>query len=580
MLLVLDNFEHLLAAAAEVAELLSACPNLVMLATSRTPLRVRGEHEYPVQPLPVPDLNEPHLSGAVQLLVERVKAVSPGFELTPAIGTDVAAICRRLDGLPLAIELAAARLKVLSPVALLARFDRVLPVLTCGARDLPARQRTVRDTIGWSYDLIEAADRAVFRRLAVFAGGMSVEAIETIAGDLSLGETGVVDSLARLVDQSLVTTTRTVDDGDVRYRLLEPIREYARERLDDAGESDQVRARHAQVFLSFATTAEPELRGPRALAWLRRLETEQDNLRAALDWFLERGEIENAVRLAWALWIFWWARGYQAEGDQWVERMLVRRESLSVAGRGRALLLHGLLRFRLGGHEQPLRVLAEALPLLVEAEDRWSEALAIGVLGLAHVRGGGFERGERLVEESVALFRSVGDEWGVAQMQTYLGVIPFYRGNYEGARARFEAGLELAREVGNPQLLVIALYDVAIASHALGDVVRARLLYGEALRIAVEMKDAPYEGYILEGFAGIAGADGDGKRAARLYGASRALLESIGVPIYSRATDRVFLDRCLARARAGVDEEDWLAAWAEGAAMPPPVAIAYALEKV
>jgi predicted ATPase len=580
LLLVLDNVEHVLGCAGDIAALLASAPTLTVLATSRSPLKIRGEHEHPVLPLAAPHLNrtptpadlEPF--GAVELFVARARAAAPGFAITPANAPTVAEICRRLDGLPLALELAAPWVKLLAPAELLRRLDHALPLLTAGARDLPERQRTMRAAIGWSYDLLASDDRGLFRRLGVLAGGWDLAAAEAIADETVTKPGGVLAALARLLDHGLVAIGRS-GEGGVRYRLLVPVREYARELLEEAGEESAARNRHAGYWLALAETAAPALQGAEQTAWLLRLEREHANLRAALAWLLERGDVAASARLAWALWPFWWSRGHHDEGRRWSERILEQRAALPVAAQAQSLFVLGVMRYRLGSHEHPARLFTESRELFLRGGERGRAALAQGALALCLVRGGEVDAGEELLTESVATLREEGESWNAAQMQIYLGVIPFNRGRYGQALERFEAGLAMAQTLQSPYLTCVAAYDVALAEQALGNVARAASLYLQGLALSVEMGDALYEAYCLEG---LAGATGDFRRAARLYGASRARLAAIGVSPEARATDQVFLRRFLERARDGLGDPAWQVAWEEGAALPPDHAVAYALE--
>jgi len=331
MLLVLDNFEHVATAAVLVVDLLTACPRLTVLVTSRAPLHVRGEQTFAVSPLALPDATHPPPAdaltqySAIELFLQRARAHAPDFELTVANAPAVAAICRHLDGLPLAIELAASRIALLPPQALLARLERRLSLLIAGAHDLPRRQRTLRAAIAWSYDLLAADERALFARLGIFVGGCTLEAAEAVcraacgaAGDRRDTE---LDGLASLMDKSLLRMA-AAGQGEPRFGMLETIREYALERLAARGDEEESRRRHAGYYLALAEAAEPELTGPTQGMWLERLEHEGDNLRAALRWTRESGEIETGLRLAGALWRFWYTRGYQREGRGWLEGLL------------------------------------------------------------------------------------------------------------------------------------------------------------------------------------------------------------------------------------------------------------------
>ncbi len=349
MLLVLDNFEQVLGAASDVAGLVISCPSLTVLVTSRAPLRVRGEREYAVGSLTLPELSripaptDAARSDAVRLFVERARDVLPAFELTRANAAAVAAICRRLEGLPLALELAAARVRTLSPTELLARLDHSLPLLAGGARDMPERQRTMRGAIEWSYQLLEEPQRMLLNRLSAFRGGWELEAAEAVGAGEGIPEQEVLDLLTGLVEQSLVVV-ETREDGRTRYRLLVPVREYAEERLIQSGEAEETRRRHAEYFLALAEEAEAELAGPKQVNWLERLETENDNLRAVLGWTLDGAadgsleQTERALQMAGALWRFWEARGYLAEGHKWLESALAASEGRDLSARAKALI--------------------------------------------------------------------------------------------------------------------------------------------------------------------------------------------------------------------------------------------------
>jgi predicted ATPase/transcriptional regulator with XRE-family HTH domain len=338
LLLVLDNFEHVLAAAMGVDTLLRACPRLCILVTSRAALQLRGEHEYPVPPLALPDsrraLTTEELSqyGAVALFIERATAIKPDFVVTDTNAPAVVEICARLDGLPLAIELAATRIRLLNPQAMLARLERRLPMLTGGARDLPARQRTLRSTIGWSYDLLDEGERTLFRRLAIFVGGCTLEAAETVCdadGDLGID---MLDGVASLVSKSLLREFGQEDEP--RFGMLETIRDYGQELLEAGRELDDLRRRHVEYYLTFAERLHPRFEGHFNAAWSALLEREHDNLRAALTWSQQvAADLEAGPRLAGALWQFWWHHGHLREGREWLERMLSERAGPAVRAR-------------------------------------------------------------------------------------------------------------------------------------------------------------------------------------------------------------------------------------------------------
>jgi predicted ATPase/class 3 adenylate cyclase len=432
LLLLLDNFEQVMSAAMQVADLLSACPSLKVLVTSRERLHVRAEHEFAVPPLALLDPNRlPELatlaqSEAVALFLERAQATKSDFQLNPTNARAIAEICARLDGLPLAIELAAARIKLLSPQALLARLDQRLTVLTSGARDVPARHQTLRHTIAWSYDLLSAQEQRLFRRLAVFVGGCTPEAVESVSTAVDDTNADLLDSMASLLDKSLLQ--RVEQDGDEpRFAMLETIREYGLEMLASAGEEQATRMAHAAYYLALAERAEPELSGPQQLIWFERLEREHDNLRAALSWLLEQGaheqSKEHALRLGGALSRFWEIRGYVSEGWRWLERVLEISRGERSAVRAKALIGAGAL---------------------ASLQDDFGQA-------------------EALCEEGMALCRELGDRRGSATALSSLGYAALMRSNYAAAHAQLEEALTLFREVGDTANSVYALHRLASA---------------------------------------------------------------------------------------------------------------------
>ena len=378
MLLVLDNFEHLLEAAAEIVHLVEACPGLVVLTTSRAPLRVRGEHEYPVPPLALPSSTQHPTEEELlktpsgRLFVDRARAASPSFALTSEDAAAVAAICWRLAGLPLALELAATKVRVLEPAALLSRLDQALT--TAWARDLPERQRTMRATLDWSYELLSELERRLLRRLSVFAGGFTLEAAEAVGAieDYSEVPEEVLGLLGVLVEQSLVVMQPPKAGVEARYEMLEPVRQYALEKLEQSGEAGDAHRKHAEYFLGLAERAQPELMGERQVEWLERLEQENSNLRAAMNWALATSDAETAARMGWALWEFWWVHGYQREGLQWMKTVLERELSPSV--RARALVAAGTLAFGNGDYEQCEKYAEEGLKLSPQVGDKLQAA--------------------------------------------------------------------------------------------------------------------------------------------------------------------------------------------------------------
>jgi predicted ATPase len=431
MLLVLDNFEHVLEAAPEVAGLMESCPGLTLLSTSRAPLRVRGEQEYPVPPLalprssPLPGAEEVLGSPSGRLFAERARAALPVFRVTGENAGAVAAICHRLAGLPLALELAAAGSRYLSPRALLSRLDRAL---SAGwARDLPERQRTMRATLDWSHGLLSAPERVLFRRLSAFVSGFALEAAEKVSASEGAADADeVLGLLGRLVEQSLVTVS--VCDG-VRYGMLEPVRQYAWEKLKESGEAEEVKRRHALHYLALAERAEPLIKGRDQVEWLDRLEAENGNLLAAIRWSLEAGETQTAARFGWALRMYWVMRARQSEGRLLMEGA-VGRDGGDLPARTRAKALYALAVcvYGSGDDERLMAVADEGAALFRRAGDRHGEAHALGMKGFALLKVGNLDRATGILGEALAILREHEDAWGSAQVLNHLAVVPLRRG--------------------------------------------------------------------------------------------------------------------------------------------------------
>jgi predicted ATPase/DNA-binding XRE family transcriptional regulator len=581
-LLVVDNFEHLLEAAPEVAKLIEVCRHLAVLVTSRAPLRVRGEQEYPVPPLALPastlspDPEEILGSPSGRLFVERARAASPSFSLEEENALAVAAICWRLAGLPLALELAAAKVRFLDPTALLSRLDRALS--TGAARDLPPRQSTMRATLDWSYDLLEESQQELFRQLSVFAGGFTLEAAEAISTTGAIDLEEVVDLLGRLAEQSLVTV-RQGHDTQARYGMLEPVRQYAQELLEENGEAAETRRRHAAYYLSLAERAGPGLKGPDQVAWLERLETELDNLRAALSWSTDHGEVEPVARMGFASWLFWWLHGHLDEGRRWMEKALASEPNMPDSARARLLLVAGTLAQGRSDWEPARVFLEESLAVFRQLDDEEGVAYALAAMGLVDLGLKRYERGLALVEESIDCFLEVGQRWAASPMLSFAAAASLSRGDISRARQLAEKGLSLAREVGARDALYLTLQALATVARAEGDNERAASLFGEGLTLSAEVEDHSSLAYYLQGLAAIAASENRSARAARLWGAAEAILETTEIIAYAHAPDHSLYQRQVAAARARLDEASWEAAWAEGRAMTPQQAVAYALKE-
>jgi predicted ATPase/class 3 adenylate cyclase/DNA-binding CsgD family transcriptional regulator len=664
LLLLLDNFEQVLAAAPLVGELLAAAPLLKVLITSRAALHLYGEQEFLVPPLELPEPRRLSLVArdtlgqypAVALFVQRAQAVKADFALTSENAGAVAEICVRLDGLPLAIELAAARVKLLPPQAMLAHLSDQLALLTGGAHDLPTRQQTLRNTIDWSYNLLDAHEQTLFRRLGVFVGGCSLEGAEAVcktAGDLS---PGVLDGVAALLDQSLLRQ-EVGAGGEPCFTMLETIREYAMERLVASGEANIIRREYATYYLALAETAELHLEGAEQTMWLERLEAEYANLRAVLVWALEGGEREVGLRLAGVLWRFWWGRGYYTEGRQWLDAALLRSAEAPAALRAKLLAGTGWLAFLQGDNTRASVSNEECLALGRELGDAWLITFALRTLGWLAIMRGQPGQATALLEESLALARDIGDlfligdslaglacvashkcdyaratvllEEGLAQSRKLrfkvgiawglldLGHLAYHQGNYARATALFAESLILRRELGNQPAIAESLHglgevalaqgdvasawtyheerlrieqelgnkpgiaasltSLALVAHAQGNDVQALTLLEESLALAQKLEDESGIVAVLEGFAVLAVAHRLPVRAAQLCGAAETLHNTIGITY--TAIYHAEYDRAVALARAELGESLFTAAWAEGQAMTPEQAIAYALDQ-
>lgn len=470
VLLVLDNFEQVVGAAGQVADLLASCPQLKVLVTSREALHVRAEHEFAVPPLTLPDpahlprlVTLAHIS-SVALFVQRVQAVKPEFRLTAANAREVAEICVRLDGLPLAIELAAARMKLLSPQALLARMGQLLTLLAGGARDMPTRQQTLRNTISWSYRLLNVQEQRLFRWLSVFVGGCTLQAAETVCAGVGVE----MNDITSLIDKSLLRSIEQLGEngGEPRLLMLETIREYGQELLASGGEAADVRQAHAEYFLQLAEEAVPELDGPLLTSWLGYLEQEHDNLRAALHWFLEAGQASVALRLCSALERFWVVRGYRTEGRRFLEQALAGSAGVAPSVRAKALLAAARLSFMQSDYDRGKALAQESLALFRELGDKRGIALALNRLGIAAWRRADFPTAQVLMEEDLALYRELRSPDRIAWSLFALGLLNIKQGEYTRASASFEEGLALFRKLDNKRGIAASLTQMAAALFA------------------------------------------------------------------------------------------------------------------
>jgi predicted ATPase len=568
-LLLLDNFEQVAPAAPLVAELLAAAPGLKAIVTSREMLHLYGEHEYSVPPLRMPDLKRlPPIERltqyeAVRLFIERAQAVRADFAVTTENAPAVAEICARLDGLPLAIELAAARSKLFSPRALLARLGRRLALLTGGPRDLPARQQTLRDTIAWSYDLLDATERALFARLGVFVGGCSLPAAEAVLGDdsksdkdfsLFIPSDAVLSSLSSLIDKSLLKQVEGAE-GEPRFVMLETIREFALEYLAEGGdgEAERIRRKHLEYFLRLAEQAEQELIGPRQAAWWRRIVDEMDNLRGALGWSLEQN-LPAGLRLASVLMIYWNTPMPVREGIDWLSQLLGHSAALNpTSSRAQALTVLSYLNTQVGAEARSFA--EEGLALYRELGDQQGIASALFVLGGSYIAQGDYEAGYPLMLESLALYRTLGNTFRIAfvlsalgsmvgnqdyaQARAYLeeslvlyrelghvggmsyllselGSLELRHGNYAAARANMTEAIEIQRGLGLPALAEV-IYKLGELALRQGDYELARSSFEESVSLFRESGETLYGASSLLNLGYVALRQGDHERAYALF---------------------------------------------------------------
>ncbi len=624
MLLVVDNCEHLVEAVVGLADaLLDSCPGLRVLATSRETLNAAGEVTWVVPSLTVPDSRqeeaytpqELEAYESVRLFEERARRRDPSFELSLRNGQAVAQVCRRLEGIPLAIELAAGRMEVLSAEQLASRLEDFLKLLT-GGRTADPRHRTLRATLEWSHELLSEAERALFRRLSVFVGGWTLEAAEEVCSGDGVEQDDVLELLSELVDKSLVV----VEAGEQRvprFRMLEPVRQYGQERLQESGTAERIRARHAQCYLALAQEAEPELEGADQTRWMDRLEAEHDNLRAALSWALEGGEAELGLRLAGALRLFWVMRSHYSEGRRWYEEGLKRGDSAPQPVRAKAFFGAGFFTaalgdfelaierledslalyrqvgdkrgtanclrslghtfFELGDSERAEALLEEGLPLIRESGSIRDTTTALSYLAYMAACRGDLERARALGEESLAIARKGGDTSAAAFASQYLAVTAMLGGDYERAQALFEATLETTRVTGNRKGQAQTLNNLGLVALCQGDNARAAKHSSESLRLSEESLDHQVVTWSLDALAAVWGQQGDVGRAARLWGAAEVLREASGFS--QPPDDKKVLEPFLEAARSRLDEAAFQAAWEEGRAMTEEQAVRYALSE-
>ncbi len=621
LLLILDGFEHLMELASLPSQLLLACPRLKILNTSRAPLHLRGEQELDVKPLPVPDSNDLidlerlERCPSVALFVQRAGRVKPGFDVTLETAPVLAEICRRLDGLPLAIELAAARIKLLPPQALLLRLERRLSVLTGGPRDTQPRQQTMRATIAWSYDLLADDAQALFRRLAVFNAPFGVEAAAIAYGATDHASVDVHDRLALLVDSSLLTVHQT-ETGDPYYSMLETVREYGVEQLDARGEGEAVYENLADYCVTLGEIAESELHGAHQAQWMARLEREHGTLLLVLRWARESRRTLTGMRIAGALWRFWYSHGHLSEGRRQLEALLAavgdadtlppavtakalrgaavlaavqgdyaRAETLSERGlhlyrrladvRGEAamLVILGSVSHYTGDYSAARTRYQDSLTLFRTANDEPSISVALNNLANIAKEQGDITESITLYEESLTIKRRLGDSRGVAITLNNLGTLALAQSAYDRAAALGEEALTLLRVLGDKDVTA-AIDTVARAALQQGDTRRAAALYDEGLTVSCAAGDRELIAFCLEGAGRVAAAEGQMERAGTLYGAGEGLRNAVGAPLSPSELPQH--EAALNAARGALGDEGFACAWDRGIQMALEAAISFA----
>jgi predicted ATPase/DNA-binding CsgD family transcriptional regulator len=584
VLMLLDNFEHVNDAAPIVALLLESCPGLHVLITSRSPLHVRGEHEFAVRPLALPDLHHPATiaslatNPAVALFVQRARAARADFAVTELNAAALASVCVRLDGLPLAIELAAARAKILSPQAMLSRLEHRLTLLAGGAIDLPPRLRSMRDAIAWSYDLLSEAEQTFFRRLAVFTGGFSLDAIPMMTADLDHRECDGIDAVTALVNKSLVVQ-REDARGEPRFSMLEMIREFGLDQLATAGELDEARGRHAAYYLALAERCATGQAGGEFAIHLPQLALEHDNFRAALAWAEHGGALEVGLRLAGALVGFWYSRSYRAEGHRWLERLLAAAGDVPAAIRAQALMGMGMLSVGTQADERSLAPLRESLALWRQGEETGSIAETLVMLGIKLENLGAYVEADLLMTEAETLLERLGlDDW-VALAHHHRGVLAHGQGDVARAVLLIEEAVAHHRRLSQAGVaqgwLASALNDLGWVVAETGDLPRATTLHLESLERWRHAGTLEGVADALANLASVAAAGRLDHQATRLFGAASSLADALGYVF--ELPERSIHERFMSRLEAAMGEDAFTLAWNAGAGLTLDDAVAEAV---
>jgi predicted ATPase/class 3 adenylate cyclase len=578
IMLVLDNCEHVVRGCATLADaVLRACPRVHLLITSREPLALPGEIVWPVPPLAVPGRDAPMerigAADAVHLFVDRAESNRPDFALTDGNASAVAEICRRLDGMPLAIELAAARVRVLSPQQIAARLDDRFRLLAGGSRTAPSRQHTLRAAIDWSHDLLSPQEQAVFARLAVFNGGLDLEAAEAVcvdaaaktdtSGDAAISASDILDLLSLLIDKSLLIGDASPDDGLVRYRMLETLRSYARERLAERGESNAVQRSHARHFAIQASVAEAHLRGPEQAAWLDRLEVDHDNVLSALKWTVDSGELETGLLLGTGIIRFWLTR-HPREGSEWFSKLLTGPQKIDPAIRARGLNLAGSLALAQGDVQQAALLLETCVSLRRSLGDARELGVALIAYGALLLELGQIDSARINFEEALEIRQDLGDRRGSAVVLASLAEVARRSGDLPRAASLGNASLALAREAGDAHIVATALNNLGSVATAQGDYGLAATLLEDAMRRFTVLGDRRVVAECCQRLAEVARLRGLGITAARLLGASAAQRKPFESALQPAERDEY--DRVAAATQHVMAEADYLAAWSAGRA--------------
>jgi len=568
-LFLLDNFEQVVTAAPMVLEVLEACPQVKMLVTSRETLHIRGEQVFSLLPLPLPDLTQSFTPGAlsevaaVALFMRRAEAIKPGFHLTSTNARAIAEICTRLDGLPLALELAAVHVKYLSPQALLTRLGHRLQTLMRGTRDMPVRHQALRSAIQWSYDLLSDQVQRLFRYLAVFVNGCTVEAVESVCRVLG-DELDVMNGIADLIDKNLLQQTEQ-EHGGSYLSMLETIREYAQECLERQGEAEKVQLAHATYYAGLVEAAGPQSLTGAQLQWLQRIEQEYGNVRAALQWLVEHEEVEIAVRIGTGLVAYWNIRGLLREGQQWMERLLPLSRSCELALQARALYRASALSWYLGAFDQVEALSKESLALYRVVGDKLGIGTVLNWLGITvEYLLGDVERARVYSEKSLAIFREVDNAYGLCLALFLAARVAIDEGKFAQAQAFCEEGLALATTVGERGAMINILATLGRLNLKQGNYAAARARYLQCLPLARELGMKWFTTTCLHALGEVAAAEGKPAWAARIWGAAEAVYE-VTSPVSMIASANY--QRAFATVHAQLGEQRFAAAWAQGRGM-------------